>query len=169
MTWDPITPLTSDDAPTRTAGNARASLLAGILRWLRTSRVPLVFAASVQFVTAAVAGIVMIGVCLLQIAFKSAEDIYSRTDPAEYVASGILVAGAGALHVILGIGILRRRRWAMETAVCLSLIYLMVAYLLATFLRSDDPLSWLQRAAIVVFALIISADVVTLLQLKRAD
>lgn len=169
MTWNPLGPLTIYDPPTRVAERSRTSLLPdGIFRRMRTSRGPLIFAAIVQFLTAAVTGIVMTGICLLMIAFDSAEDNSSRTDPAEYFASGIVIAGAVALHVILGIGVLRRRTWALVTSVCLSPFYLVVAYLLATLPTSDGSLSRLQLLAIIASALIISADLLTLLQLKRA-
>jgi hypothetical protein len=168
MTWDPLAPLTIDDPPTAMAGPARASLLDGILQRLRTSRGPLIFAATVQFLTAAVVGLLTIGYGLLLIAVAQSQDIFSPNTESDY-AFGVLLAGVVALHILLGIGVLRRRRWALVTAVCLSPFSLVVTYFLATHLSSGDPLFWLQRPAIIALALIVIADLVLLLQLKRTD
>jgi hypothetical protein len=169
MTWNPIGPLLTPDPPSPTAERSRASMLQGeILQRIRTSRGPLIFAAIVQFLLAAVDGIVTIGIILLLIAVMSAEDIFGRTRPDDY-APGIAMAAAVALHIILGIGILRRYTWAMVISVCLSPFYLMVAYLFATPPSNDPLLSVLQLPAIIAFAIIVVADLLTLLQLKRAD
>jgi hypothetical protein len=111
-------------------------------------------------------GVLTIGYGLLLIAFAQSDDIFSPNTESDY-AFGVLLAGAVVLQILLGIGVLRRRRWALVTAVCLSPFSLVIAYFLATPRSSGDPLFWLQRPAIIALALIVIADLVMLLQLKR--
>src|SRR5215469_2616057 len=84
MSWDPLRPLTIHEPPTPMAEPSRASLLDGILQRLRTSRGPLIFAATVQFLAAAMVGVLTIGYGLLLIAFAQSDDMFSPNTESDY-------------------------------------------------------------------------------------
>jgi hypothetical protein len=128
----------------------------------------LVFAAIIQFLIAAVYGLLTIGSALLLIAVQQSQDIFSPNTASDY-AFGVVLAGAAALHIILGVGVLRLRKRAMVASLWVSVICLMIPFV---FLFPSDDLpgsDGVLGPAIFVFALIVSADIATLLQLRRAE
>jgi hypothetical protein len=153
MTVDPLGPLFVDTRRNEPEGGADPTL--------RESRAPLLFAAAIQFLIAAVAGFIGIRWCvsLILVAFPLPE----------WYAPGVALTAAAVFHVILGIGVIRLRRWAMITSVWVSVIYLMIAFVFSSPSEDFPGYDWAQGPAIALFALIVSADIATLLQLKRAS